>query len=669
MELPIDHFRLLGVSPSVETEAVLRALQLRLDRPPEDGFTSEVLQQRAEMLKLSADLLSNKKSRGDYEAALLGGAQGLELSSKREVAGLILLWEADASFEAFKIAKRSLQPPQAPALGSGREADLSLLSALACRDAADQEKGNRHYEMSANLLKEGIQLLQRIGKLADSRKLLEQDLEELVPYRILDLLSRDLSSNDSHQMGIELLDEYVRNRGGMEGRNISKISYGEVQNDFELFFQQIRKFLTVQEQVDLFKTWQKRGSQEAGFLASIALVAVGFSRRKPEKIKEAYKYLKSLNLQEIDLCPIIGCMNLILADLDKSEEYFRNSKDNELLMWLDNYPGEILGALCEYCRDWLANDVLPGYRDVDVKAMDLEAWFADRDVQIFIEGNENLGALGIAKRGFSLLSPIGNDRKEDLYNGQIDEFEENEDDSSIDILESNDPSNEFRFINRFYEFLESIKSVYYSQFTSFIRNKNNKLILLSLLFLFSGLALFNYSKSYQGRKILIEKSTDRELDNVSKKLESSSQEESENILPQENDINIEPLLIANPNDEQLENLLQNWLIGKSSILSGKDVDFLNIIARESLVKRVEKEFLKDQEIGQSQIINAKINMLDILDRTSKRIAARATISYQDKRVDKSGKIISETSIPSLKVTYIIGREKDLWQLVDYISGN
>ncbi len=37
------------------------------------------------------------------------------------------------------------------------------------------------------------------------------------------------------------------------------------------------------EQADLYISWHKRGSADAGFLAVIALIADGFSRRKPER--------------------------------------------------------------------------------------------------------------------------------------------------------------------------------------------------------------------------------------------------------------------------------------------------------------------------------------------------------------------------------------------------
>ena len=46
MELPLDHFRLIGVSPSATSEEILRAFQLRLDKTPNEGFTYEVLTQR-----------------------------------------------------------------------------------------------------------------------------------------------------------------------------------------------------------------------------------------------------------------------------------------------------------------------------------------------------------------------------------------------------------------------------------------------------------------------------------------------------------------------------------------------------------------------------------------------------------------------------------------------
>jgi len=92
LELPLDHFRLIGVSPSATSEEILRAFQLRLDKTPDEGFTYEVLTQRSELLRLTADLLTDPDSRREYENLLLNGSSGLDFSSNREVAGLLLLW-------------------------------------------------------------------------------------------------------------------------------------------------------------------------------------------------------------------------------------------------------------------------------------------------------------------------------------------------------------------------------------------------------------------------------------------------------------------------------------------------------------------------------------------------------------------------------------------------
>ncbi len=660
MELPIDHFRLLGVSPSAQAEAVLRAFQLRLDRAPDQGFTHEVLLQRAELLRSSADLLTDEALRQDYETALLGGASGLELSSSREVAGLILLWEADASAEAFGLARKALQPPQTPALGSGREADLTLVAALSCQAAALQEQEQRHYQSAAVLLQEGIQLLQRMGKLQDQREILEKELESLLPYRILDLVSRDLSDQAYHQEGLQLLDNYVRQRGGLEGKNSSKSIGGLEQSDFVLFFQQIRKFLTVQEQLDLFIKWQKRGSAEAGFLGVIALVAAGFSQRKPERIQQARKYLRSLDLPELDRFPLLGCMDLLLADVKQSEDKFRNSTDEGLGNWLENYPGETLEALCDYCRDWLRRDVLLGYRDIDPEPVDLEAWFADRDVQAYVENLESKGALRLAKSSFSFLSSLSGEKVQEDTTEPLDA------NTNLPIPGgvpdgANDYEDEVRDISRsnWQEFFQSRLKNPFQRFSSELSpTLLGTCGVLLLVAVGASLSLFDFpinpSKSIRTSKEAL----------VEDPIVLQPKLDSPNKISQ-----IGPLTDEKPSEEQVKGLLKTWLDGKAQVLQGGNSKELPIVARPSLVKRVKLERSKDLANKEKQIIQASITSFKLVSQTSKRIEVKVELAYSDQRIKSSGEIVSETSIPSLKVTYVLGREKDLWQLVAYISGN
>ncbi len=684
MELPIDHFRLLGVSPSANAEEVLRAFQLRLDRPPKQGFTYEVLAQRSELLRLSADLLSNPIERQSYELALIEGSSGLDLSSNREVAGLLLLWESNASFQAFKLAKKALQPPQAPALGSGRESDLTLIAALACRDASIEEQACRRYASGADLLQEGIQLLQRMGKLVEERKTLESDLEALLPYRILDLLSREKEDEKSHQEGLMLLEDFVNKRGGLEGKRNSEKIAGLNQNDFELFFLQIRKFLTAQEQSKIYVNWFRRGSEDAGFLAAFALIASGFCDRKPELLQEARKYLRNININGYDPMPLIGCLDLLLGDVKQAESRFRSSSDEKLKDWLDNYPGETLAALCDYCRNWLKKDVLVGFRDIEIQTVNLDDWFASKEVQIYVEQLESKGALGIAKAGFSFLSSLSPEQQIDsnLSNSPEEQADLPMPGGALDeILKENSFKSPFQSKEAFFksELVKNIISKYYSTF-ELIKNSDFKSFILKRPIRTSALAFIVLFFVGTSLGILRQRkpSGNNDLDNISKseiaklvdnKIEDNGSTKIFNNKEKQVLNKLIPLTSVAPSNQDVKLLIESWLKGKADILNGSESQLLFSVARPSLFNRVIDQRKKDKLLGQRQIIEANINSINIIERSDKRIAADVELNYQDKMISSSGDILSETVIPSLKVRYILGKNKKTWLVVDYISGN
>ena len=684
MELPIDHFRLLGVSPSANAEEVLRAFQLRLDRPPKQGFTYEVLAQRSELLRLSADLLSDPSQRQSYELALLEGSVGLELSSKREVAGLLLLWESKASLQAFKLAKQALQPPQTPALGSGRESDLTLIAALSCRDASIDEQSNRRYASGAELLQEGIQLLQRMGKLVEERKTLESDLETLLPYRILDLLSREKEEEIYRQEGLRLLEDFVNKRGGLEGKRNSEKIAGLNQNDFELFFLQIRKFLTAKEQSKLYINWYRRGSEDAGFLAAIALIASGFSCKHPELLQESRKYLRSINVNGFDAMPLIGCLDLLLGDVIQAESRFRSSSDEKLKDWLANYPGETLGALCDYCRNWLRKDVLVGFRDLDIKTVNLDDWFGAKEVQEYVEQLETKGALGIAKAGFSFLSSLAPEQQIEQNSANKSETEANLQmpGGAFDEILKDKPFNSGliskegvlrsnlvkKIISIYYSAFETIKN---SDFKTFILKRpiyTSSIAFIGVFIIGTSLGIITQRKPSENKKPNNTLSSELvKPENINNKsIESGKISNKKERL----DINkIIPLNTLDPSEQEIQLLVEAWLKGKADILNGLESETLISVARPSLFSRVIDQRKKDGLLGQRQIIDAKITSIKIVQRSKNRIAADVDLNYKDKMISSSGEILSETVIPSLKVKYVIGKKKDNWQIVDYISGN
>ena len=664
VELPIDHFRLLGVSPSAEADSILRTLERRLDRPPDQGFTHEALRQRGELLQLSADLLTDSQRRHDYEAALLELARehpqetaGLDLPYSREVAGLMLLWEANSPHEAFHLAAHALQPPQAPALGSGREADLALLAALACRDAARQDQENRRYEAAALILNEGQSLLQRISKLPEQQRCLAEDLEVLLPYRILDLVSRDLGDQDSHQEGLRLLDDFVSQRGGLEGASSSPAPGSLDQREFELFFQQIRKFLTVQEQIDLFLRWQQAGSTDAGFLAVLALTAAGFSCRKPERVLEARQHLESLASSDLDLNPMLGCMDLLLADVGRAETCFANSSDALLQDWLSTHPGGALAAFCDYCRSWLQGDVLPGYRDVDVDAVNLESWFADRDVQAYVErlDRKDLRASASSKlsigwdSGFSLpaLDLGGLLSSSTAKEESVDEVGLELDPPDLDSLES--PS-----------WREKLPSIQMSS----LRRPQGPILIGAGVTVAAVVAAALLGWFFFRPRSPLNVSTDQLPETATIKDQQAGQPPAIAAAAR----TIEPLTSADPTEMQLKGLLNGWLAEKAAILGVGEGDGLGEVARGGLVSRVLQERDNDAAIGQTQKIKASIRSLKVVSRSPLRIEAKAEVSYTDERLDGAGQVIDRTAAGIIPVTYIFGRDGDRWRLHEYLSG-
>ena len=700
MELPLDHFRLIGVSPSATSEEILRAFQLRLDKTPDQGFTYEVLTQRSELLRLTADMLTDPESRREYENLLLNGSSGLDFSSNREVAGLILLWESGSPKEAFKLTRKALQPPQTPALGSSREADLTLLAALTARDSAIQEQQLRSYSNAADFLQEGIQLLQRMGKLGEIRKELEEDLFSLLPFRILDLLSRDLNDQESHKKGLSMLENLIIKRGGLEGNNKSEYRNYLNQQEFEAFFQQIKPFLTVQEQIDLFLELQRRGSLEAGFLAFLSLTAIGFSRRKPEKLFEARKILKKLNLSGLDSMPLVGCLDLLLADIDQASARFSSSSDEKLRDWLNNYPGNKLEAICTFCKNWLENDVLVGYRDIESKEVDLDSWFEDKEIQEFIEKLEkksnkttikpNLQNQKIKKESPKNItedseSSLNNidDRRLPLPGGIKKTYQE------VDIPE--DKFNEEIFKNKYIEvykyLIEKIAELKFS-FGEFLKDREFISRSPYLIYLYAFLILFVFGIGIGFLKNNLKKSINEEavLDKTSiifdknqKVRETSpSQKIKEKPLTELNSNTTTPtvknsfefiaITKSSPSLEDLKNLINVWLKNKSNYLAGKSEINLSNIVRNGLIKRTIEERNNDLKKGVYKEINSQIRKIDLESQTSSRIVVLAELNYLERVISNSGKLVNETSLTPLKVKYIFGFSNKSWKMVDFVSG-
>ncbi|MCT0229456.1 DUF4101 domain-containing protein [Synechococcus sp. CS-1324] len=639
MELPIDHYRLLGVSPSSDCQNVLRSLQQRLDNPPGQGFSPEGLQARADLLRASAELLSDDDRRSAYEADLIAfegsgssGAPGLEVPSSKVVGGLLLLMEAGQPLEAFEAARHSLQPPQTPALGSSRESDLSLLVGLSCRHAATELSQERHFEAAASLLLQGRQLLQRLGQAPAQRHLLDDDLDSLLPFRVLDLLSRDLTATAERQEGLRWLDVLVKKRGGLEGDDDPSLP----RQEFQAFFKQIRQFLTVQEQVDLFSRWAIEGSPTAAFLASYALTASGFAQRKPERIAAAHQRL--IHSGQPGVGPFLACQNLLLGRIDAAQTGFLSDSEPDLRRWAEQRSDDPLGQICAYCRDWLSREVLPGYRDIEVDA-DLDAYFADRDIQTYVEAQDHssLAGSGVAPPGPTATAWTPADAGSGALPPLGSAFGDSSDSFALPAPAQPKAAGRRR---------EGRRPGW-------------------LLPLAAGVAAIAVAGgAWFAFKPLNQAPQPATTPDAKPTLKPAVKPAVNPVITAP--VSRLPLKAAEPSDAEIKALLEAWLKAKAEVLAGQPPGRpLAELARPAMVASLLAEAGRNSSRQQRQTVNAAVEQLAVTSRSPRRIETRARLRYSEQTTNSAGTVIDRTEPIELRNSYVFARDGEVWKLAGW----
>ena len=661
MELPIDHFRLLGVSPTTDGQTVLRTLQQRLDRVPDQGFTLDTLQARADLLRASAELLADEQRRHLYEmelTAIAGGESAsiaaLEIPPSKEVAGLLLLMEAGQALEAFEQAHRGLQPPQAPALGSSREADLTLLAGLACQAAARDFAAERRYEAAARTLQQGLQLLQRMGQMPEQRRKLEQERDNLLPYRVLDLLSRDLSATQERAEGLALLEQLVRKRGGLEGEGDPSFPSAE----FQPFFKQIRPFLTVQEQVDLFSRWAQSGSSTADFLASHALTAAGFVQRKPERVRAAHDRLLASGQAGVE--PFLACQQLLLGDIEAAESLFAQGAGEELRQWASEQGDGPLAGLCAYCRDWLSREVLPGFRDIEAEA-DLEAWFADRDVQAYVEQQDRIRARAVAAVSGSSSAnapgaPSGPFEALPPWPPLADGVHPGDDDANLPAEQDGESEDDSLWDGPFWAGWSLPALPAWAAAPGW---KAPVAIAAAVAAIAAGSWL-----ALRPRAVVKPIPVQPMAEQPAAQQPATQQPAAPAAKPAAKpDL---PLTASTPTQAQLRTLLEAWLASKAAVLAGSaPAHNLAELARPGVVAKLESQQSANASRSETESVKASVQSFSITEQNPSRVAAEVALTYSDERRDASGQVIGRTPSSELRNTYVFARDGDTWRLAAF----
>lgn len=273
---------------------------------------------------------------------------------------------------------------EVPSLSAERP-DVVLTVSLACLELGREQWQQSHYENAAISLETGEEILAREGLFATVRAEIQSDLYRLRPYRILELLALPEEQTSERKQGLQLLHDILDERGGIDGTGNDKS--GLSIDDFLRFLQQLRNYLTVTEQHKLFEGESKRPSAVATYLAVYASIARGFTQCQPALIRQAKQMLIRLGRRQ-DVHLEQSLCALLLGQTEEASRALELSQEYEALAFIrenSQDSPDLLPGLCLYGERWLQNEVFPNFRDLGEQPASLKDYFADQQVQAYLE--------------------------------------------------------------------------------------------------------------------------------------------------------------------------------------------------------------------------------------------------------------------------------------------
>ncbi len=405
MQISLDYYRILSVPIQAELSLIQQAYEDRIVQLPHHNYTEYAIASRKELVTKAYQILSDEQARLDYESSFFQNPQETPVATGevfREVSitiddhlllgSLIILLDLGEYELILRICQPYLQDKiKAKKLARSQAQfnllwqDLILTVVLAHLELAREKWHEQEYDSAADSLKQSYQLLSKERLFANICKEVKQDLAKLRPYQILELLTQNQVDLEMRNKGIYLLKEMLNSRGGMESKQIDESGLNI--DGFLRFIQQIRVYLTVEEQQKLFEQETKRPSSAAAYLCASACIARGVNQKNPELIVQAKNYLISLTLQQ-DVYLEQAICALLLGQTAEAEFSLTQSKEEEIIQYIkelsENSP-DLLPGLFVYSEKWLQTEVFPQFKDLRNTSVSLQEYFTNDSVQKYLD--------------------------------------------------------------------------------------------------------------------------------------------------------------------------------------------------------------------------------------------------------------------------------------------
>lgn len=421
MRIPLDYYRILGLPIQATPEQLQVAYRDRTLQLPRREYSEVAIASRKELLDEAYAVLSDPEQRSTYDASFLEktydpesspslplkstttaeptatetidpSSPSLDISKEQFVGALLILQELGEYELVLDLGQPYLHSRDSISLDKGHlgdpqlvRPDIFLTLALACLELGREQWQQGRYENAALSLETGQELLLSEGLFPTVRGEIQADLYKLRPYRILELLALPDEQIAERRKGLQLLQDMLQERQGIDGSGDDQS--GLSIDDFLRFIQQLRGYLTAAQQQTLFEAEARRPSAVATYLAVYALIARGFAQRQPALIARAKQMLMRLGRrQDVHLEQAVCA--LLLGQTEEASRALELSHEYEPLAFIrEQSQGapDLLPGLCLYGERWLQNSVFPHFRDLAEQTASLKDYFADEQVQAYLE--------------------------------------------------------------------------------------------------------------------------------------------------------------------------------------------------------------------------------------------------------------------------------------------
>ena len=415
MLIPLDYYRILGVPIQATDEQISQAYHDREWQKPRREYSEMAIAARKEILTRAYKVLSSPIKRTEYDSNFLQtkGAENsvenvaqvdrnnkpivanptIEVPSAQIVGALLLLQELGE----YELVLRSgiaylnsadftaLQDQQGNRVQLTTKEDITLTLALAYLELGREQWQKGEYENAALSGEMGYNLLVEDNLYPSVQLEIKTDLHKLRPYRILELMAQGEHKPEQKAKAFDLLKEMLSQRKGIEGQGEDHSGLNFEQ--FLCFIQQLRQYLTANEQQELFAAEAQRPSAVATYLTVYTLLAKGFANKEPSLIVKAQKMLQTLSKRE-DVAWEQSICALLLGQTQEANLALKQTKEAQILNLIQQHSQnspDLLPGLCFYGEKWLHQEVLSQFRDLANCQLTLTEYFADKKVQIYLD--------------------------------------------------------------------------------------------------------------------------------------------------------------------------------------------------------------------------------------------------------------------------------------------